>query len=182
MWRQSDVDYPISKVRFKDCVVCHYFDKKYFIRKIGNHWRYCEAYINQFLGDNETKNVEQENIGWAQRTVMYQQSNHGKKQRILYGYKDILFKSNPDPTLEYSVANVVANECLSIEDDEHLLYWVKGNISLFALVFNSKVQNQLIMYLQGQVITEIWVAIFWSWKNHGLNKIWSSFSLFFTPI
>ena len=86
---------------------------------------------------------------------MYQQSNHGKKQRILYGYKDILFKSNPDPTLEYSVANVVANECLSIEDDEHLLYWVKGNISLFALVFNSKVQNQLIMYLQGQVITEI---------------------------
>ena len=35
--------------------------------------------------------------------------------------------SKPEPTLKYSVANVVANGWLNIEDDEHPLYWVKGD-------------------------------------------------------
>ena len=58
--------------------------------------------------------------------------------------------SNPDPVLKYSVANDVANGWIIIEDDEHLLYWVKGKISLSAYVFNNKVQNWLIMYLEVQ--------------------------------
>ena len=58
--------------------------------------------------------------------------------------------SNPEPTLKYSVANFVANGWLDIEDDEHPLYWVKGKASLSAHVFNNKVQNRLILYLQGQ--------------------------------
>ena len=58
--------------------------------------------------------------------------------------------SNPDPTLEYYFANAVTNEWLNVEDDEHPLYWVKFNSSLYVLVFNKKVQNQLILYLQGQ--------------------------------
>ena len=52
--------------------------------------------------------------------------------------------------MDYSVTNVVANGWLNIEDDEHLIYSVKGNSSLYVLVFNKKVQNQLIGYLQGQ--------------------------------
>ena len=61
--------------------------------------------------------------------------------------------SNPDPTLEYSVASVVTNGLMNIEDDEHFLYWVKGKSSLSTLVFDKKVQNQLILYFQGQVST-----------------------------
>ena len=57
---------------------------------------------------------------------------------------------NPEPTLNYSVANVVANGWLNIEDDEHPLNWVKGKSSLFAHVFNNKVHNRLILYLEGQ--------------------------------
>ena len=52
--------------------------------------------------------------------------------------------------LEYSVANVVANGWLNIEDGDHPLYWVNGKSILSALLFNKKVQNQLILYLQGQ--------------------------------
>ena len=52
--------------------------------------------------------------------------------------------------MEYSIANVVANGWLNIEDDEHPLYWVNDKRSLSALVFNKKVQNQLIGYFQGQ--------------------------------
>ena len=140
-------------MRFNNCVVCHFCDNKYFIRKISNHWRYCEAYINQFLGENETKKVEQENKRRSQRTKRYQQIDHGKKQQILRGYKAELLKSNPEPTYEYSIANAVTNGWMNIEDDEHLLYLVKVRSSLSALVFNKKVQNKLILYLQGQVST-----------------------------
>ena len=58
--------------------------------------------------------------------------------------------SNPDPMLKYSVTNFVANGCLNIEDDEHPLYWFKGEISLSVDVFNNKVHNWLILYLEGQ--------------------------------
>ena len=58
--------------------------------------------------------------------------------------------SNPDPTLNYSVANVVANWWINIEDDEHPLYWVKVISSLSAHMFNNKVQNWLILYLEVQ--------------------------------
>ena len=58
--------------------------------------------------------------------------------------------SNPDPTLKYSVANVVSNGYLNIEGYKHLLYWVKGKISLSLHVFNNKVYNWLILYLEGQ--------------------------------
>ena len=97
--------------------------------------------------------MEQENKRRDQRTKIHHQRNYGKKQRRLHGYKAELLKSNPEPTLEYSVANVVTNGWLNIEDDDYPLYWVKGNNSLSALTFNKKVQNQLIMYLQCQVST-----------------------------
>ena len=58
--------------------------------------------------------------------------------------------SKPDPTLKYYVSKVVANGWINIKDDENPLYWVKGNSSLSAHVFNNKVQNRLILYLQGQ--------------------------------
>ena len=67
------------------------------------------------------------------------------------GYKAEFLKSNPDPALEYSVFNVFANWWLNIEDDKHPLYWVKGKSSLSVIVFNRKLQNNLILYLQGQV-------------------------------
>ena len=57
---------------------------------------------------------------------------------------------NPEPTLNYSVANVVTNGWLNIENDQHPLYWVTGKISLSVHVFNNKVQNRLILYLGGQ--------------------------------
>ena len=63
------------------------------------------------------------------------------------GHKKEFMNYNPEPTLKYSVANVVANGCLNIEDDEHPLYWLKGKSSLYAHVFNNNVQNQLTMYL-----------------------------------
>ena len=69
------------------------------------------------------------------------------------GYKTEFLKSNPEPALEYSVVNVVANGCLKIEDDENPLYWVKVKNSLYTLVFNKKINNQLIMYVQGEVST-----------------------------
>ena len=49
---------------------------------------------------------------------------------------------NPDPTLNYSVDNVVTNGWLNIEDDEDPIYWVKGKSSLSALVFNNKVHDR----------------------------------------
>ena len=58
--------------------------------------------------------------------------------------------SKPEPTLKYSVANVVANGWLNIEDDEHPLYWVKGKSILYAHVFNNKLQNWLTLYLEVQ--------------------------------
>ena len=67
--------------------------------------------------------------------------------------KDELLISNHEATLEYSIANVVANGWRNIADDEHFLYWVKGNSTLSALVFNKKLLNQLIMYLKGRVST-----------------------------
>ena len=63
------------------------------------------------------------------------------------GNKNEFMDSKPEPILEYLVANVVANGWLNIEDDDNLIYWVKGRISLSVLVFNKKAENQLIMYL-----------------------------------
>ena len=54
------------------------------------------------------------------------------------GYKKELTDSNPEPTLKYSVANVIANGWLKIEDDEHPLYWMKGKSRLTAHMFNNK--------------------------------------------
>ena len=86
--------------------------------------------------------MEQDKKRWYQHTKRYQQINHGKKQRRLHGYNTVFFKSNPEPTLDYFVANVVANEWMNIEDDEHPLYWVKVKSSLSELVFNKKIKNQ----------------------------------------
>ena len=97
--------------------------------------------------------MEQDKKRWAQRTKSYEQINHGKNQWRLLGYKAEFLKSNPEPTSEYYVSNVVSNYCLKIEDDEHPLYRVKGNSGLSVLVFNNKVQNLLILYLQGKVST-----------------------------
>ena len=55
------------------------------------------------------------------------------------GYKKELMNYNPETTLKYSVANVVANGQLNIEDDDHPLYWVKDKSSLSAHAFNNKV-------------------------------------------
>ena len=87
MSSKSAAGYPKGKVRFNGCVVCHYCNNKYFVREIGNHLRYCEACIIQCLGGDETKNLEQENNKWDERTKSYQQSNHGKNQQRLCGYK-----------------------------------------------------------------------------------------------
>ena len=62
-------------------------------------------------------------------------------------------KYNPDPTLDYFVANVITNVWLNIEDDENSLYWVKGKSCLSALMFDKKVHNQLILYSQGKIST-----------------------------
>ena len=76
--------------------------------------------------------------------------------------------SNPEPTLKYYVSNVVDNGWINIEDDEHLLYWVKGKSSLYVHVFNNKVHNLLILYLEGQKrnssnsiskLKELWTAL-----------------------
>ena len=56
---------------------------------------------------------------------------------------------NPDPTLKYSIASVVSNGWLNIEDDDNPIYWVKGKISLSAHMFKNKVHNRLILYLEG---------------------------------
>ena len=83
--------------------------------------------------------MEQEKKRRDQRINKYQQSNHEKKQQILRGYKAEFLKSNPEPTLEYSVDNIVANGWLNIEYDEHPLYFLKGESSLSALLLNKKV-------------------------------------------
>ena len=74
--------------------------------------------------------------------------------------------SNPDPTLNYSVANVVANWWINIEDDEHPLYWVKVKSSLSAHVFNNKVYNWLIIYLEGQKYNS-------SYRISKLKELWN---------
>ena len=57
---------------------------------------------------------------------------------------------NPEPNFNYSVANIVANGWINIEEDENPIYWVKGKNSLSAHVFNNKVHNRLILYLRVQ--------------------------------
>ena len=78
---------PLRKLGYNDCVVCHQCNNNYLIRKIGNHWRYCEAYISQFLGDDETKKVEVEKKKQDECTKRQQKNNHGKQQWRIYGYK-----------------------------------------------------------------------------------------------
>ena len=150
MSRQSAAIDTLGEVGYSDCVVCLYYNKNYLFRKIGNHWHYCEAYISKCLGDDETKKVEEERKKRAEFTKRYHKSNHGKQQRIMCGYKKAYMNSNHEPTLKYSVANVVANGWLNIEDDEHPFNWTKDKSILSTRVFNDKVQNRLIMYLQGQ--------------------------------
>ena len=176
MLRQSAAGYNISKVQFNYCSICHYWEKKYFVRTIGNHWRYCKAYKNKFLGDNETKKLEQDKKRRVQRTKRFQQRNHGNNQRRLFGYKAELLKSNPEPTLEYSVANAVTNGWMNIEDDEHPFYWVKVKSSLSALVCNKKLHNQLILCLQGQVSTWNLISKIVKLKELWTEKNWSPFS------
>ena len=65
---------------------------------MGNHWRYCKAYINQCLGENETEKVEQEKNMQARCDNRYHKINHVKKQCILCGYKAELFKPKPYAT------------------------------------------------------------------------------------
>ena len=55
---QSESINPLGKLGYNDCVVCHYCDNNYFVRTIGDHWRYCEAYTSQFLDDDETKKAQ----------------------------------------------------------------------------------------------------------------------------
>ena len=52
--------------------------------------------------------------------------------------------------LKYSVSNAVSNGCFNIEDDENPLYWVEVKSSLSAHVFNNKVHNRSILYLEEQ--------------------------------
>ena len=76
---QSESINPLGKLGYNDCVVCHFCNNNYLVRTIGNHWRYCEAYINQCLGDNENEKVEQEKKRWARRTKRYHHINPLKK-------------------------------------------------------------------------------------------------------
>ena len=56
---------------------------------------------------------------------------------------------NPEPTLKYSVSKFFVNVWIKIEHYEHPLYWVKGKSSLYVYLFNNKVHNRLILYLEG---------------------------------
>ena len=75
----------------------------------------------------------------AQRKKSYHQRNYGNKQQRFYGYKAKFFKFKPEPTLKYSVANVVTNGWLNIEDNEHMINQVKFKSSLSVLLFNRTV-------------------------------------------
>ena len=83
-------------------------------------------------------------------TKSYHHSNHGKQQMRIIGYNKEYTNYNPETTLKYSVANIVANGWINIEDDEHLIYWVKGKSSLYEQVFTNKVHNWFILYSEGQ--------------------------------
>ena len=131
MSRQSASNNPLGKLGYNDCVVCIYYNK--------NYWRYYEYYISQCLGDDETKMVEEEGKKRSECTNRCHKSNYVNQQRRMRGYKKENKNSNPDPTLKYSVTNVVANGWLNIEDDEHPLYWMKGRSSLSMHVINNKV-------------------------------------------
>ena len=79
MSRQSVAGYPITSVGYNNCVVCHYCKNKYLVRTIVNNWRYCKAYKNQCIGDDETEKVEQEKKRRDQRINMYQQVKSMRK-------------------------------------------------------------------------------------------------------
>ena len=79
MSRQSESINPLGKVGYKDFLGCHYFNKNYLVRTISNNWRYCESYINQCLGDDETKKVKKEKKKRSQLTNRYHQSNYGNQ-------------------------------------------------------------------------------------------------------
>ena len=66
------------------------------------------------------------------------------------GYKKEFTNYNPEPTLTHFVANGIANGWINVEDDDHMLYYMKAKRSVHAHVFNNKVQNWLILYLQDQ--------------------------------
>ena len=68
MLRQSASINPLGGVGCNVCVVCHYCNKNYIVRTIGNHWHYYKAYISQCIGDDETKKVEEEKKKWAECT------------------------------------------------------------------------------------------------------------------
>ena len=83
MLRQSVAGYPIAEARFNDCVFCHYYYKKDLVKIIGKSWRYCEAYINQYLGENETENMKNEKKTWYPLTNSYQQIKPLKKNCVI---------------------------------------------------------------------------------------------------
>ena len=104
--------------------------------------------------------VEQYKKRQDQCTKRYQQSNYVNIKHWLYGYKAEFLKYKTDPTFDYYVANVDANGWLNIKDDDHLLYWVNDKSIFYDPVFNNKIQNQLIMYLQVRLVHVILVTIF----------------------
>ena len=177
MSRKSASIHPLGEVGYIKCVVCHYCNNNYLVTTIVNHWRYCKAYISQCLGDDETKNVEEQKKKGAERTNRYHQSKHGKQKWRMYGYKKEFMNSNPEETFKYYISNIVANGWLNIKYDDYPLYWVKVKISLSANVFNNIVQNWLIMYLEGQKrnlsirISELKEA----WTVINFKAIWSIF-------
>ena len=87
MLGQSASINPLGKVGYNECVVCHHCNKNYLIRTIGNHCCYFKSYISQYLGDDETKNVEEEKKKWDEFTKRYQKINHGKQHRRMCEYK-----------------------------------------------------------------------------------------------
>ena len=87
MMRQSAAGFPISEVSNNNCVACHFCENKYFVSTIGYHLRYCEACISHFLGDDETKKVEEVKNKRDEHTTDYQHINHGNQPRRLRGYK-----------------------------------------------------------------------------------------------
>ena len=63
---------------------------------------------------------------------------------------EIVHEIQPWANIEVLCCQYFSTGWINIEDGEHLLYCVKGRISLSAHVFNNKVQNWLIIYLEGQ--------------------------------
>ena len=117
-----------------------------------------------------------------QHTMRYQQINHGKKQRILrgkrmnYWYPTMRQRwSIPLPMLSpMGGGTLQMMSIFSIGWREIALYL------LLCLIRNCWI-SWLCTWKVG-LVHGIWGARLWSLNNHGLNKIWRLFSLFFNLI